>query len=255
MTELEKLVVDIIDNGDNIDVIDGNGNTTLIRSIMLNVDYITSALITKGSNVNVVTKNNVTPLRVSVNTENYDMFKLLIENGANINYEYENLTTILHILYERKMVKFIKVLLDDKKLEYEYDQLNLTSSNDNFNKVSTIEYHKINIPNLYEENSMEDLYLYVINNTDLRTSVIEKSMTDFISNAVLNTHAKKHKKKFINEEKSVHTVDYHVGEKDKKIVKQVTIESNDDYIHCIDRLNYIELIVAVDLNLIKNVVV
>lgn len=255
MTELEKLVVDIIENGDNVDFLNDREKTTLIRSIELDVDYITKALVAKGSNVNFVSKRGISPLRASINTENFEMFRFLIDNGANINYEFENKLTILHILYERKMVKFIKVLLDNKNLEYKYDQLNLTSTNDNFNKVSTMEHHRINIPNLYEENSMEDLYFYLIKNTKLRTPKIEQDMENFISNAVLNTHAKKHKKKFINEEKSIHTVDYHVGEKENKIIKQVTIESNDDYIHCIDRLNYIELIVAVDLNLIKNVVV
>lgn len=81
----QEEVLNLLENGTNINQINEQGITPLITAIYFNNFSMVKLLIDKGADVNIKYNNDLTPLIIACNCHNDKIVKLLLENGANVD--------------------------------------------------------------------------------------------------------------------------------------------------------------------------
>ena len=82
-----KLLSEYKKNGGGMNVVDDDGKSLLMYSLLERNIERSRYLIELGCSVNIATKNGFSPLHVACQVKNIDLVELLTENGANIKFK------------------------------------------------------------------------------------------------------------------------------------------------------------------------
>ena len=88
----------LIENGANVNLIDGSKGTPLIRAIDCNKIEMVEILIENGADINMVDTKLWTLLQRAISSSNSDILQLLIEHKVNDSYKIsKNYQSTAHI--------------------------------------------------------------------------------------------------------------------------------------------------------------
>ena len=108
----ENIVELLIESGAQIEAMDDNGNTPLIKAVAEDQRiHIVKQLLNKGANVNAKNHHGVTPLHVAVQSGSEKMVNLLLDKRPNLEARTTNGETALLIASKEGFMPIVQVLL------------------------------------------------------------------------------------------------------------------------------------------------
>jgi len=107
----ENEIINLINQGQDVNQEDENENTPLIISSEKNNFDIVKFLIENKANINKHNKDGETPLIKACKNNNLRIIKYLIEKGANINKQNKKDGTPLIIAFKNNNIKLVKYLI------------------------------------------------------------------------------------------------------------------------------------------------
>lgn len=116
-SDLNDMLLYLLDKGVNIDSRNASNSTSLMTSIDMQKFSNIKTLLSRGANPNAIDNNEKTPLMIACSKGNLDIIKLLIENGADINkqgfYDITPLMIAITFNKDNKNIEVIKYLLEN----------------------------------------------------------------------------------------------------------------------------------------------
>jgi ankyrin repeat protein len=110
----EKVVDFLIESGAQIEAMDENGNTPLIKAVADDRRLrIVRQLLERGANVNAKNHHGVTPLHVAVQSGSERMVNLLLEKQPDLEARTTNGETALLIASKESFMPIVQSLLDN----------------------------------------------------------------------------------------------------------------------------------------------
>ncbi|XP_047137354.1 delta-latroinsectotoxin-Lt1a [Hydra vulgaris] len=119
--EMIKNVINLINDGENINFADEKGETVLHKLAWIGsipIDIIEQILIL-GAKPQIVDKLNISPLHLAASADNVDVAKTFIKYGANINAKDIYGSTVLHYAAYSQSFNIIEYLIEAGALENE----------------------------------------------------------------------------------------------------------------------------------------
>ncbi len=106
------LVQLLISKNAQIDVVDGNGKSSLFYSVESNHRDIAEYLIDNGANINIIDRYKTNLLQLAIQKRNKDLAIFLINKGVNIHVQNYSGDTPLHTASATGELDLVKVLLE-----------------------------------------------------------------------------------------------------------------------------------------------
>ena len=107
-----RMVELLLDNGADMNVLDGSGETFLHWATRNEMPEVVELLIKKGMNIDSRDKYGNTSLQLAVKRENTEMIEFLLSMEANINARDRNENTSLHDTTRNENTEMLEFLLD-----------------------------------------------------------------------------------------------------------------------------------------------
>lgn len=118
---LKQNIVYLLENGADVNYIDGNGNSPLIHSIIHEQFDITELLIQYNCDLNVINKEGESAVQLLCKKKKYSLVKLLICYKACIDVSYINFNLLNHFFSENNFEMFLFAIKNNINT-YPYDK-------------------------------------------------------------------------------------------------------------------------------------
>jgi len=115
----KKEVNRLLNEGKNIEELNGYNLSPLFTAIYCNNEEIVKLLVEKGANVNLKWENTLTPLHLACRNVNDSIIKTLTENGANVNeLDVDGYNALHHLLWGSTSSSYKKEIIQAIQGEY-----------------------------------------------------------------------------------------------------------------------------------------
>ena len=114
-SESEAIVHLLIENGADLNALDGSGRTVLYSALLVHQNGLAEVLIKSGADIDIAPKKGGPPLHFAVENGNINLVKLMIKNGANVNVRDKNGETALDLAAKKKRNDIVELLSSKMK--------------------------------------------------------------------------------------------------------------------------------------------